>query len=145
MSRRNENECMSKKVKPKKKAHILCPNCVAGCHIGSAGEVYKRRIPGKIRAVLVCDNYPACDSYVSVNLKHGHYGIPANRRVRRLRRYAHHLQDKLIASGKYSRDELYSLIRKDYGLISSRAHIRFFDEKMCNRLIAKYMQLLGTR
>lgn len=122
--------------------YITCPNCGAGTHVGTAGEVYKHAIPGYIRELLICDNYPSCDSYVAVNQTKGRYGLPADRKVRRLRFVAHRLQDKLIQSGNYTRDELYARIRKQNRLPRSKAHIRYFDESMCGSIIADYTRLL---
>ena len=140
--RKNKRERVKAKVK--KKRRILCPNCGSGCHIGSAGEVYSKIIPGKIRELLICNNYPKCDSYVAVNRKRGSYGLPANRKVRRLRRMAHIIQDRLIASGQYTRDELYEIMRKEYRLPSTKAHIRYFDEFMCRRLVEVYRKLISA-
>lgn len=122
--------------------NIECPNCGAGTHIGTAGEVYKGAIPGRIRDLLICDNYPQCDSYVVVNRKRGQYGVPANKKVRLLRMTAHHLQNMIVAQGVLSRDELYERMRRMNGIRASKAHFCYLGEAECSRVIKDYLRLL---
>lgn len=141
-TRRYANKHAKAKNRRKGVPSIPCPNCGAGTHVGTAGEVYKRCIPGHIRELLICNNYPVCDSFVAVNQKKRRYGLPADRQVRRLRFIAHQMQDKIIDSGIFTRDELYARMRKQHGLSRSKAHIRYFDENMCNKIITDYKYLM---
>lgn len=142
--KRPQKERVKAKVKKRGIPHIPCPECGAGTHVGSAGEVYKHTIPGRIRELLICNRYPACDTYVAINSKQKRYGLPANRKVRRLRSIAHVLQDKIIKNDISSRDALYEQMSLYYGLRLSRAHIRYFDERMCRKVIRDYRRMLAA-
>jgi hypothetical protein len=134
------------RVKSKHRRHeiprIACSECGAGTRLVSAGDVFKRGIPGGIRELLVCDRYPVCDSYVAINRKYRRFGIPASRKVRGLRFQAHRLQEQIVRSKITSRDELYRFMSKQYHLRPSRAHIRYFDEAMCRRVLRDYSEIL---
>lgn len=137
-----------RRLKAKRRRHglppIVCPECGAGTRLVTAGEVFKRGIPGSIRELLACEHYPACDCYVAINRKLQRYGLPANRKVRRLRYEAHKLQEQILRAGIMERGDLYKDMGRRYGLRPSRAHIRYFDETMCRRVIRDYRKILLT-
>lgn len=126
----------------KRLRQIHCPNCGGETKIMPAGTVYKRGIPGKIREVLVCNGYPDCDSYVSVNSGRHQYGIPANREVRSLRYTAHELQAEIISKGLMTHTEIYLLHRRLFQTSPAQSHIRYFDGAMCQQIILHYKRLL---
>lgn len=144
--RTERNVTKKERVKAKNRKNgiprITCPDCGAGTRIATAGEVYRGAVPFHIRELLVCEKYPECDCYVGINRKFRRYGLPANRKVRLMRFAAHRLQDSIVERGLFTRDELYSRMCSLYGLPRSKAHLRYFDEDMCHKVILDYRNLL---
>jgi hypothetical protein len=113
--------------------------------------------------MLVCDNFPVCDSYVGCHNNPGHDndGLPkgtmADRRLRKWRNNAHAEFDRLWNperggpvmffkdNGKPSRGKAYRWLCDTMGLEGKTAHIALFTEGQCRQLIKAVWDLRGVR
>lgn len=96
--------------------------------------------------LYVCSNYPKCDAYVRVHQgTNVPVGTMANRRLRELRKQAHHEFDKLYKSGIMSRQEAYHWLAYMVSAPLSKAHIGYLGEYYCDVVIKESRKLLASK
>lgn len=83
--------------------------------------------------VLICVNYPACDSYVGCHRNGEPKGSLANGELRRWRRLAHSAFDAKWANG--SRSQCYAWLAKAMDIPPDKCHIGMFDIAQCQKVI----------
>ena len=120
-------------MKQKKKT-IRCPYCGGTAVLRDAAYVYGSNAHGE--QLYVCQHYPKCDAYVGV---HKGTQIPkgtlADGDLRNLRIRAHRIFDMIWKNGILTRKNAYRWIQDKFSLRSDQAHIGYFSEYMCHRLI----------
>lgn len=88
-----------------KPAHIFCRYCGDNLFLQDNAKLYGGRPFGK---AYICENYPACDTYVGVHKGTTQpLGTPANAELREIRRRVHASLDPIWQSGKLPRSRLY--------------------------------------
>lgn len=107
-----------------------CPYCNGETYRADSSLVYDRNYGTK---VIVCRNYPACDSFVGCHKDGQPKGSLANKQLREWRKRVHGRFDFLWKSGRMSRDEAYSWLSEQMGL--PEAHIGFFTLEQCQQAI----------
>ena len=117
-----------------KKQNVKCPYCGGIAVLRNAGYVYGDK--SKRQKLYVCQHYPECNSYVGV---HDGTDIPmgtlANGDLRNKRIQAHHAFDRIWKYGILTKKNAYRWIQDKFSLRPEQAHIGFFSEYMCDRLI----------
>lgn len=121
---------------------MRCPRCGARPVIRQASYVYGEKAAQSKARLLVCRNYPACDTYTSIHGKQ--VGRLADRKLRQLRIEAHRLQELLVRHGVMSKANIYFWMRYHYMLTPKQAHISMFDREMCRKVIADYQAKLDS-
>ena len=133
-----------KKRKTKTQAPV-CPYCGRRAVLRDAAEIYHGpcHVPGQ--KLYVCPDYPACDSYVTVNSANLRpNGTMANGQLRSRRIMAHRAFDQIWQRGIMTREEAYRWLQDCTGLSEAQAHIALFSEYRCNELIAASNQVLAN-
>ena len=133
---------MAAKRKMKKNHQSLrCPYCGAPMTLRPASFVYARGEEGK--KLLVCNNYPRCDTYVGTHSGTGQpLGIPANGDLRNLRIRTHRVFDRIWENGIMTRDQAYRWFADSFSLRLKDAHIGMCSEYQCRELIRKCEDVL---
>ena len=135
---------MPKRAKKNINQQYRCPYCGALMEIRPAAEIYHDA--ANHQKMLVCRNYPSCDTYVRVqqgtNLP---LGTPANGNLRYLRHCAHKSFDSLWNQGFMSRDAAYRWMSDFLGVRMQDAHIGKFGTYQCQTVIAKCDELSRHR
>ena len=99
------------------------------------------------RPLMVCENYPSCDSYCTVVKKETKVRListPANRQLRLLRREAHYYMDILIENNIFrTREDIYwYLTDKDAGGSANQVHVGFMQEYGCQKTIKSCVEAI---
>ncbi len=116
-----------------------CPYCGAESVLVPGSS-----LRGNVRGnVYVCENYPKCDSYVSVYEKNNKpKGTLANRKLRKLRIKAHSLFDILWRSRSIRRTQAYFELSQELEIPISETHIAMFSRTRCEKAIRAIKTLL---
>lgn len=114
-----------------------CPYCGAGTHIDKVENIRNFIDPNlEYKSVLLCDNYPVCDSYVLFNISHNEYpGIVADKQLRFLRMKTHIILDIIWKTNMITREKIYELIRTRLKYKSPFEHIRYYGINECIEVI----------
>ena len=135
---------MKKKKKANRNKAMRCPYCGAPVILRSADGIYYDN--SRDTMLYVCSNYPKCDAYVRVHQgTNVPVGTMANRRLRELRKQAHHEFDKLYKSGIMSRQEAYHWLAYMVSAPLSKAHIGYLGEYYCDVVIKEGRKLLASK
>jgi len=135
---------MKKKKKANRNKAMRCPYCGAPVILRSADGIYYDN--SRDTMLYVCSNYPKCDAYVRVHQgTNVPVGTMANRRLRELRKQAHHEFDKLYKSGIMSRQEAYHWLAYMVSAPLSKAHIGYLGEYYCDVVIKESRKLLASK
>lgn len=110
----------------------LCPYCGSGTKKATEQEVYGREYKG--RDMIVCCNYPNCDSYVGTHDNGDALGRLANKSLREAKREAHEHFDKLWKEGHLKRKHAYLLMSLYLGIPPEYTHIGMFKESTCREV-----------
>ena len=125
-----------------KKHTIHCPYCGSPALLRDASFVYGSR--ARDEKLYVCLHYPACNSYVGV---HKGTMIPkgtlANQSLRKKRILAHQVFDQIWKQGIMTKQNAYQWIADKFSLDTTQAHIGYFNDYMCNRLIEEASKVLA--
>jgi len=96
-------------------------------------RIYGRRYGhGK---VMICKNFPKCDTYVGCHKSGKPLGTPANTILRKLRNQCHEKFDKTWRGKRRSRNEAYKILSEMMNLPIEKTHIAMFDEDKCKKLL----------
>lgn len=134
------------KKKPKiRNKNIYCPYCGSIAVLRRADEIYKNP-PDKMedRMLLVCKNYPECDSYIKADKDGNPIGVMANKELRHLRLIAHNYFDEIFKNNILSRSDAYKLLSDKLGTPLKETHISNFDEYRCKVVIKIAKNILAT-
>lgn len=135
---------MKKKKKTNHSKAMRCPYCGAPVVLRSADGIYYDNSRGTM--LYVCSRYPECDAYVRVHQgTNVPVGTMANRRLRELRKQAHHEFDKLYKSGVMSKQEAYYWLAYMISAPLSLAHIGYLGEYYCEVVIKESRKLLERK
>ena len=117
---------------------MICPFCHKPAEWVENKEVYGRNY-GKSYMMWLCRK---CDAYVGChNNTHKPLGIMANAELRGWRITTHHIIDPLWKNGKYSRTQVYNILRQHFG---KYIHIGSSDINMCQKIINFVTNKLST-
>ena len=117
-----------------KKKSIHCPYCGGTAVLRDASYVYGGE--SSCKRLYVCQHYPSCDAYVGVHKgTQTPKGTLADGDLRNLRIRAHRMFDMIWKNGILTRKNAYRWIQDKFSLRSDQAHIGYFSEYMCHRLI----------
>lgn len=110
-----------------------CPYCGAGTHIDKAKNIKSFVEPAfEYKNVLLCDNYPVCDSYVFFNISHDEYpGIVADKHLRYLKMKTHIILDIIWKSDMLAREKIYELIKMRLKYKTPFQHVRYYRVNEC--------------
>ena len=111
----------------------ICPECKSGTRVTTETEIYGKVYKG--RAMICCNNFPKCDSYVGTHDDGTTLGRLANKELRTWKKRAHDEFDKLWQSGDYDRDEAYENLSDELGIDLEYTHIGFFNIETCKKVI----------
>lgn len=126
------------KKKPKKilrPKQIYCPYCGSKAILRKANEIYSTKIEDDNRMLLVCKNYPECDSYIKSDKFGNPKGVMANKELRRLRTIAHDYFDEIFKNEILTRSDAYKLLSDKLRIPISETHISNFNEYRCKIVI----------
>ncbi len=122
----------------------ICPYCKSLTINDSETAIYGREYKG--RGVIRCIKFPKCDSYVGLHQDGRPLGRLADKKLRELKRKAHHYFDKIWKENLVKRDTAYKSLSEDLGIPPEYTHIGMFSEKTCIKEIAwsklKYAELI---
>lgn len=120
---------------------MYCPYCGGRVHLRSAEGIYVDNFRDTM--LYVCKNYPSCDTYVRV---HAGTNIPvgtmANKKLRAMRKEAHHYLDKLHKQGFMKKQEVYQWLADTLHVSLSMAHVGYLGEYNCAIVIEESRRLL---
>ena len=135
---------MKKKHVKKNNRPMRCPYCGALVTLRNASEIYHD--PSRKDRLYVCNNYPACNTYVGT---HPGTTVPlgtlANGDLRNLRIKAHRKFDLIWQTGLMSRDAAYRWLADYFCIRLQDAHIGMCGEYQCRELIRKCDSMLARK
>lgn len=130
---------MAKKKKGKDYSWMRCPYCGGTVSYRSAKGIYSEKYEDAL--LLVCNNYPACDSYVKChNGTHIPMGQLANKTLRDKRRKAHQSFNALFETGIMTKESAYEWLRKIS--LEGIGHIGAMGEYACENVIKESEKIL---
>lgn len=113
----------------------ICPYCGSGTKVVSEEFIYGRTYKGK--SMICCNNYPTCDSYCGTHEEDGSaLGRLANRDLRRVKKMAHSVFDKIWLERKYvSRNGAYDWLSDKLDIPREYCHIGWFNKETTIKVI----------
>lgn len=116
---------------------MKCPYCNGKVELKSCLHVYKKYYS---EYVIVCENYPSCDSYVGTHKNGKPLGRLANKELRQLKIEAHLYFDSLWKHKKNkgltaARFKAYKWLSGELGLDVKETHIGYFDIETTKKVI----------
>jgi hypothetical protein len=119
-----------------------CPYCGGGARTRAASEVYGGRSnSAQWGNLLVCNNFPICDSYVGIHDgTNSPKGTLANRALRDLRKQAHTLFDAYAVNGHIvTRKEAYGIAGQWMGVVPF--HVGDLRNEGCLSFVQRFPEL----
>lgn len=112
---------------------LTCPYCGSKTKIISGDEIKALRyINTDGKQVLVCCNYPTCDSYtVFPERSLEQPGIVADKHLRQLRNRTHHFIDIIGITGILNRTDVYEMLSVILDKPEVYSHVRYYDADDC--------------
>ncbi len=125
----------------KKNNIIKCPYCGGTAVLRDTTYVFgPDATPGRL---YVCQHFPECNAYVSVHKGTlTPRGTLANGDLRHKRIEAHRTFDQIWLSGILTKQNAYRWMQDKFALSEKQAHIGYFSEYMCDRLIEESNKVL---
>lgn len=117
----------------KETKELRCPYCGSHAPLRKGSDLFGPN--AKTAKVYVCENYPACDAYVTADIKGRPLGTLANKKLREMRVQAHRSFDRLWRSGYMTREWAYRWLGIRLEISSERCHIGKFSEKRCQQTV----------
>lgn len=112
----------------------VCPYCKGKTKLMPDSYVYNGRSYGN--QVMVCGNYPYCDSYVGTHKEDNTaLGRLANKELRTARKEAHKHFDLIWKEKLVDRDDLYYELSEELGIDLDHTHIGWFGKKNCYNVV----------
>ena len=111
----------------------ICPYCNSKTRGASQEEVYGKRYSNRV--MIVCKNFPSCDSYVGTHDDGTTLGRLANRELRQFKKAAHEAFDKLWKEKYINRDTAYEQLADYLGLPDRYTHIGMFGKETCAKVV----------
>lgn len=111
----------------------ICPYCKSETRVTTEKEVYGVKYKG--RAIIVCKNFPHCNSYVGTDDEGITLGRLANKTLRQYKKVAHDSFDKIWKEKHCERSELYEHMSNMLNIPVKYTHIGMFNEKTCKKVI----------
>lgn len=111
----------------------ICDYCKSETRVTTEEEVYGVKYKG--RAMIVCKNFPHCDSYVGTDDEGITLGRLANKTLRQYKKVAHDNFDKIWKEKHCERSELYEHMSNMLNIPGEYTHIGMFNEKTCKKVI----------
>lgn len=128
---------------PKRNKNVYCPYCGSIAILRRADEIYLTSPQkDKDRMLLVCKNYPNCDSYIKADKNGNPKGVMANKELRHLRLIAHNYFDEIFKNEILTRSDAYKLLADRLGIPLKDAHISNFNEYRCKKVISIAKEIL---
>ena len=122
----------------------ICPYCKSETEVTTETEIYNREYEG--RDLIKCKNYPSCNSYVGCDASGVPLGRLADRILRRYRKQAHNVFDRLWKEKLIDRDTAYEELADHLELPDQYTHIGMFSKETCVKVIQwadkKYKELV---
>ena len=119
----------------------LCPYCGSETRLTGQKEVYGKKF--NKNKMVVCEDFPECDSYVGCHKTGEPLGRLADRRLREQKKKAHYFFDQLWKEKGMDRGDCYLRLSIFLGLKQEHTHIGMFSEKTCMK-VAKWARLQST-
>lgn len=110
----------------------ICPYCGSSTKRTDQLEIYGRVFSSN--EVIVCDNYPKCDSYVGCHSTGETLGRLANKELRSAKKEAHFYFDQLWKKYKTNRGLLYKYLSEELNLPPEYTHIGMFKIETCKKV-----------
>lgn len=107
----------------------LCPYCGSCTKRVSETDVYGKEYKG--REIIVCVNFPKCDSYVGTHKDGEPLGRLASKLLREERRKAHLNFDKIWREEIVDRSDLYKELSEFLQIPGEYTHIGMFSKSTC--------------
>lgn len=121
---------------------LICPYCNSAARLVDDATIYHGRSYGK--KVWVCEQFPACDSYVGCHKGSDRpLGRMANKALRDAKQAAHGAFDALWlrkveregCSKKHARTAGYAWLARQLGIRADECHIGMMDAETCLRVV----------
>lgn len=129
-------------AKKNAKKNTYCPYCGSIAVLRKAEEIYSVKSDDENRMLLVCKNYPECDSYIRVDKYGNPRGVMANKELRRLRLKAHEYFDEIFKNKILTRADAYKLLSDKLRIPLSETHMSNFNEYRCKIVIELAKEIL---
>lgn len=129
-------------AKKNAKKNTYCPYCGSIAILRRADEIYQVQPKDKDRMLLVCKNYPECDSYIRVDKNGNPRGVMANKELRKLRLIAHEYFDEIFKNNILTRSDAYKLLSDKLRIPLSETHMSYFNEYRCKIVIEVAKEIL---
>lgn len=110
----------------------ICPYCGSHTRRTQQEEIYGKSFSGN--DVIVCDDYPKCDSYVGCHSTGEPLGRLADKNLREAKKSAHHYFDQLWQKYGLKRGMAYKYLADELNLPKEYTHIGMFSIKTCNKV-----------
>ena len=112
----------------------ICPYCKSSTRVTTQVEVYGMSYSGT--PVIVCKNYPKCDSYVGTDKKtNNSLGRLSSKELRILKMQAHKVFDILWIAKHFTRNEIYQKLSEELGIPFEYCHIGNFNIQTTMKVI----------
>lgn len=110
----------------------VCCYCDRPTRLVSGAVIYPHRADLFGKLFYQCK---PCDAYVGTHADGSPLGDVANRELRKTRRVAHAVFDRLWKEGNLNRSEAYAWMAQQMRLPKEKAHIGMFTVDQCRRLV----------
>ena len=121
----------------------ICPYCSSPTRRTTEVEIYGKHFSG--RDIIVCKNYPLCDSYVGCHKSGEPLGRLANKKLREAKINAHDKFDRLWKGKLVTRSQAYKMLSEFLQIPPDYTHIGMFKlstlKKVESWSIDKYKEL----
>ena len=111
-----------------------CPYCDSKTKKVTQDVIYGKRF-GNGNDVIVCVNYPRCDSYVGTHSDGRPLGRLANYQLRIAKKKAHDSFDRIHKAGFITRSQLYKDLSKALHIPPEYTHIGMFQISTCYKVV----------
>lgn len=110
----------------------ICPYCGSSTKRTDQMEIYGRVFSSN--EVIVCSNYPKCDSYVGCHSTGEPLGRLADKKLRSAKKEAHFYFDQLWKKYKTNRGFLYQCLSDYLEIPPEFTHIGMFKVETCKKV-----------
>ena len=121
----------------------VCPYCGSKTRRTNQMEVYNKKYSDN--EMIVCSEFPKCDSYVGCHSTGEPLGRLANKELRQAKKRAHYYFDQIWDGDKKERGYTYYHLQQFLGIPKEFTHIGMFSIRTCEKVVLWSMEILDKK